>query len=277
MQGAGNDFIMINNMEEKIALENLPEIARHLCRRALSIGADGLIAADHPEGNADIKMRFYNSDGSAGEMCGNGVRCLARYAYENKLAGEKMTIETPAGLIHAERLSGRQYRTDLNEAEKKIAFHMIMIEGTEYEVAYLELGNPGLPHAVVRINGLEEYDREKLRYLGRTIRYHELFSKGTNVNFYDMIDIDKIKLLTYERGVEDFTLACGTGSGATVLTAKSRNDICGNSVELEVPGGILRVDMAETPDHPEHVKLYLTGMTNIVAIGSVNDEDLKFT
>ena len=108
MNGAGNDFIILNNLEEHLPVDRLPQVARTLCERHLSIGADGLMVVDAPTQSGDYRMRFYNSDGSIGEMCGNGARCICRYGFENGLAGETQTVETTAGIVTGRRISPRR-------------------------------------------------------------------------------------------------------------------------------------------------------------------------
>ena len=115
MNGAGNDFVILNNLEEHLPLEQLPQIARTLCERHMSIGADGLMVVDAPSQGGDYRMLFYNSDGSVGEMCGNGARCICRYGYENGLAGETQTVETTAGIVTGRRIDQRLYRIRLND------------------------------------------------------------------------------------------------------------------------------------------------------------------
>lgn len=145
MQGAGNDFIIINNMKLNIPDEKLPAIAKKVCRRKVSLGADGLMVVDYPEGDADFRMRFYNSDGSIGEMCGNGARCISRYAYLNNIADKKMKFETGAGIVYSEVLEGRQVKVQLNNPEVILLDNDIDIDGIKHECSYIELGNPGLP------------------------------------------------------------------------------------------------------------------------------------
>ena len=147
MNGAGNDFIIINNMEEHLPLESFPKIAKTLCERHMSIGADGFMVVESPTDGGDYKMLFYNSDGSIGEMCGNGARCICRYGYENHLAGEIQRVETTAGMVIGERINQQLYRIRLNDPSTIDLDRPIEINGTRYECAYVELGNPGLPHA----------------------------------------------------------------------------------------------------------------------------------
>ena len=143
-------------MEEKIPITKFPEIARTLCERHMSIGADGLMAVDYPEKGGDYKMLFYNTDGSAGEMCGNGARCICRYGVENNLAGEKQLIETPAGMVTGWKITDRLYKIRLNDPSVIKLEYNVILDGKEYECSYVELGQPGLPHAVIKYSGLEK-------------------------------------------------------------------------------------------------------------------------
>ena len=166
MNGAGNDFILLNNLEEHLPAEQFPQIARTLCERHLSIGADGLMVVDAPTVGGDYKMLFFNSDGSVGEMCGNGVRCICRYGYENGLAGESQTVETTAGMITGRRINQRLYKIRLNDLSVIKLDAAIEVRGVRYACSYVELGNPGLPHAVIPYAGLHE----QLRNDGRIVR-----------------------------------------------------------------------------------------------------------
>ncbi|GHV91676.1 diaminopimelate epimerase [Spirochaetia bacterium] len=272
MQGAGNDFIIFNNIKQEIPQEKFPEMAKRLCTRKLSIGADGLMVVEPPERGGDIKVRLINADGTDAEMCGNGVRCMGRYVYEEGIAGERITIEAAAGDVAVERLSKRSYKIKLQRAAVIKEGRTVEVSGKKYEYTYIELGNPGIPHIVVEMPGLKDLDKEDLRVLGRQLRYHPDFPKGANVNFYQALDSNSVVLLTYERGVEDFTLACGTGSGSTALSLKLRGKLQGDSLKLNVPGGLLVVDLKQA-DGGEY-DLYLTGDTNIIAKGEILDEDL---
>lgn len=266
MHAAGNDFIIINNMEEKIPVEKLGDLAETLCERRLSIGADGLMVVDYPEYGGDYKMRFYNADGSFGEMCGNGARCLARYGYENELAGELQKIETIAGMVVSRRKDENMYCVRLNDVAVMKDMTVTALD-KEYRCTYVELGDPGIPHAAVNIPGLRAIDKEDLRELGRTLRYCDKFPKGANVNFYEITGEDKVAVLTYERGVEDFTLACGTGTGSVVAVLAAKKLVSGKDVEVKVPGGELFVSVSDDG-------LFLTGPTAVVAKGYINTKDL---
>jgi diaminopimelate epimerase len=272
MQGAGNDFIIINNMKQEIPQEKYSGLAKRLCTRKLSIGADGLMVVEKPQKGGAIMMRLFNADGSEAEMCGNGARCISRYVYEEGIAREHITIETIAGDVAAERLSKRSYKIKLQRAGIINEGRTVEAGGKKYKYTFIELGNPGIPHIVIEMPGLKDFDKDELRVLGRHLRYHPDFPKGTNVNFYQALDGNSVLLLTYERGVEDFTFACGTGSGSTALSLKLQGKLQGDSLKLNVPGGLLIVDLKQVEGG--EYDLYLTGDTNIIAKGEILDEDL---
>ncbi len=272
MNGAGNDFVVLNNLDEHLPAELLPQIARTLCERHLSIGADGLMVVDAPTQGGDYKMLFFNSDGSVGEMCGNGARCICRYGYENGLAGETQTVETTAGIVTGRRIDSRLYRIRLNDPTTVKLDSSIDVDGIRYACSYVELGDPGLPHAVVPYHDLKNADENELRELGRKIRWHSAFPKGANVNFYEIIGEDHIFERTFERGVEDFTYACGTGTGSLVTVLTLQGKVSGHGVRVDMTGGTLVIDTERQGS--KITDLYLTGPTNIVCKGEVTDEDL---
>ena len=272
MNGAGNDFIVLNNLEERLPKEAFPEMAKTLCERHLSVGADGFMVIDAPTQGGDFKMLFYNSDGSVGEMCGNGARCICRYGYENGLAGQTQTVETTAGIITGRRMDSRLYRIRLNDPSTVRLEHPIEVEGVKYPCAYVELGNPGLPHAVVPYRNLRNADENELRELGRAMRNHPAFPKGANVNFYEITGEDAVYERTFERGVEDFTYACGTGTGSVVTVLTLQGKVSGQGVQVDMTGGRLTGDAERDGSHI--AALYLTGPTNIVCKGEICDEDL---
>ena len=273
MNGAGNDFVILNNLEEHLPLEQLPQIARTLCERHMSIGADGLMVVDAPSQGGDYRMLFYNSDGSVGEMCGNGARCICRYGYENGLAGETQTVETTAGIVTGRRIDQRLYRIRLNDPTTVRLDSPVEADGVTYVCSYVELGNPGIPHAVVPYAGLRQADENELRELGRAIRWNKVFPKGANVNFYEITGEDLIFERTFERGVEDFTYACGTGTGCVVTALTLMGKVSGRQVRVNMTGGQLIVDVDLQGSTVQN--LYLTGPTNIVCKGEVTDEELK--
>jgi diaminopimelate epimerase len=281
-QGAGNDFIIINNIEEKIPPEKIPGIAKRICARKRSLGADGLLLVEAAQRGGNLAVRVFNADGSESEMCGNGMRCAARYALEEGPAdgssggGGRVVIETAAGDIEAERLSRRSFKIRLQSPSVLETGRSVTVRGAAYRCTYIELGNPGIPHAVLeeapegpRQGG--DFSPEGLRDLARALRRHPAFPKGANVNFYRLRE-EGADLLTYERGVEDFTLACGTGAGSTALSLKQRGIISGDSVSLFTPGGLLLVDIAR--GEGGGYELFLTGDTNFVARGEILDDDL---
>ncbi len=299
MNGAGNDFIVINNMEEKLQHEKFPEIARILCERHMSVGADGLMVVDKPhEGvNADYRMLFYNSDGSIGEMCGNGARCICRYGYENGLAGEEPVIETTAGIVTGRRIDNSMYRIRLNDPSViELEKELILDEKFDFRkikitCSYLVLGDPGIPHLVVEYKGnvselcgslhLEDADENVLRELGRALRWNSALPKGANVNFVEITGENEVFERTFERGVEDFTYACGTGTGCAAAALTLLEKAGGSDIHFRVTGGDLYVDVEEI-DEGENgdiavYGIYLTGPTNTVAKGEITDENLKLS
>uniref|UniRef100_UPI0028AA604B diaminopimelate epimerase n=1 Tax=Oscillibacter sp. TaxID=1945593 RepID=UPI0028AA604B len=237
------------------------------------IGADGLMVVDAPTQGGDYKMRFYNADGSVGEMCGNGARCICRYGYETGLAGETQTVETTAGIVTGRRIDRRCYRIRLNDPSTIQLEHPIEVDGVRYSCAYVELGNPGLPHAAVPYQGLREAEENELRELGRAMRHHPSFPKGANVNFYELIGEDAVYERTFERGVEDFTYACGTGTGSVAAVLTLQGKVSGSGVRVDMTGGQLIVDVEREGSAIR--SLYLTGPTNIVCKGEITDEELR--
>ena len=272
MNGAGNDFVVLNNLEEHLPADRFPQVARTLCERHLSIGADGLMVVDAPTQGGDYKMLFFNSDGSVGEMCGNGARCICRYGFENGLAGETQTVETTAGIVTGQRITNRLYKIRLNDPTTVELDHSVEVDGVRYACSYVELGNPGIPHAVIPYPGLRQADENELRELGRKIRWHKSFPKGANVNFYEITGKDTVFERTFERGVEDFTYACGTGTGSLVTVLTLQGYVSGENVRVDMAGGQLIIDIVR--DGSAIRDLYLTGPTNIVCKGEVTDEDL---
>lgn len=275
MQGAGNDFIVINNTEEKLSPEKFSLLAKTLCARRMSIGADGLMIVDQPQNGGDYRMHFYNADGSLGEMCGNGARCIARYGYEKGLAGETQRVETTAGLVIGQRKDKRMYTVRLNDITKFEADKDLEIDGKTIRCDYIELGDPGLPHAVIQLADDCVMTQEALRDLGKKARENKAFPKGANVNFCRVTGENEVEEMTYERGVEDFTLACGTGTGSVVASLMRKGLVSGENTCVHVPGGELFITLHTEPQSGRITDIYLTGPTNIVAEGEVCDEDLQ--
>ena len=227
MNGAGNDFMVIDARGRHPDYRTL---AIELCKLT---GADGFMAVDNSD-KADFRLHFYNSDGTRGEMCGNGARCICRFAHDNGIAGDTMVVETDAGLVPGWRLSESQYRVKLNNPS-------VLDLHRKGDVAYVELGNPGVPHAVKEVPGLRWEDGDSLREPTRALRFDPAFPKGANVNLYTWLGENEVRVLTFERGVEDYTLACGTGCGsiAAVLWASGR--LPGGRLTARNRGGTLKV------------------------------------
>ena len=253
MNGAGNDFMV---MDARGQQHDFSALTKKLC--AIT-GADGFMAVDHSD-VADFRLHFYNSDGSRGEMCGNGSRCICRFAYENGIAGENMTVQTDAGLVYGRRLNERDYRVQLNNPD-------ILDLQRKADTAYVELGNPGVPHGVREVPGLRWEDREALRDMTKALRFDPAFPKGANINLYTWLGDAHIRILTYERGVEDYTLACGTGTASTACTLFARGQLPGKRLVAENPGGTLTVELEE--EQGRITAVFLEGPTEIVKIYEV--------
>ena len=230
MSGAGNDFMVIDARGKTL---DFSKLAVELCKLA---DCDGFMAVDVSE-QADFKLHFYNADGSRGEMCGNGSRCVSRFAYDHGIAPAHMTIETDAGIIDSVRLAEDQYRVRLNNPG-------ILDLKRKGDIAYVELGSPGVPHAVVDVPDLEHDHREKLRNWAVELRYDPAFPKGANVNFFRVLDQGQVRILTYERGVEDYTLACGTGSGSVAAVLYVTGRLPQGKALLANPGGDLVLEVS---------------------------------
>jgi diaminopimelate epimerase len=219
MNGAGNDFILIDNRAGDVNL-NRDQIAR-LCDRHRGIGADGILLLENPSDSADFRMRYFNADGGEAEMCGNGARCFARFG--NKMTGAEgeISFETPAGVISAE-LAGDLVTLQMTEPTD-LRLSVPLQIGAEKKIVHFI--NSGVPHVVVPVAQLGDVDVPRE---GSAIRCHEMFSpKGANVNFIEKRGADKIAVRTYERGVEDETLACGTGVVASALIFAATENVKG--------------------------------------------------
>ena len=265
MHGAGNDFIILDNRSGAISEENYSLLAQTLCRRRLSIGADGLMIVLDAQGIGDYAMRFYNSDGSLGEMCGNGARCIARYGFDHGLAGDIQRIETTAGIVVGQRIENDLYCVRLNDPTVVETEIGIPWEGQILSVSYMELGDPGIPHAVLELPDWDTLPKEDLRSLGAYIRSYAAFPKGANVTFRKRLGKDHVKAVTFERGVEDFTLACGTGAGSTAAAMRLRGEIGNETLRLDFPGGELQVSLSM--EENAVCDIFLTGPAIVVAEG----------
>jgi diaminopimelate epimerase len=266
MSGSGNDFILIDNRDQSMALGNITEFVRTVCERKLSVGADGLIIIENSQ-RADFRWRFFNADGSEVDMCGNGARCAARFAYIRGIAKEKMSFETAAGIINAE-VRGDTVKVRLTEPRAMKLNISVMLEERPLEVSLI---NTGVPHVVIFVHGLDRYD---VFNMGRKIRYHKDFQpEGTNANFMEVIDRHTIRIRTYERGVEDETLACGTGAVACALISSSQ-ELVESPVDVRVKSGdTLKIYFRKTGHGFEDI--YLEGKANVVYEGRIWDEAYK--
>ncbi|MBO8154016.1 diaminopimelate epimerase [Thermovirga sp.] len=251
MNGNGNDFIVINNMDRLIAIETLQDLARKLCQRRLSIGADGLISIE-PAQDAHFTMRLVNSDGSLAEMCGNGARCAALYAFEKKIAPKNMTFATPAGNIEAIVTPGGVSISMGNVSLKDVVQNEPLNINQE-GIAYWHV-TVGVPHTVIFLEPSDQRSKEDLRSLSVAIQQDLVrFPNSTNVNYVKIMK-DHLYTLTFERGVGDFTLSCGTGSIASAIAAWLKGKVK-PPVKVQNPGGVNIVHFKETKDHLLNVSL----------------------
>ena len=215
LSGTGNDFIIVDHREPFIPEADQSEFARLVCRRRFSVGADGLILIEGSE-KADFRWQFYNGDGSMAEMCGNGARCAARFAYENNIAPAAMRFETTAGEIQAFVLNaaGETVKIRLTAPEDLRLNIPLSLGRVEQTLHFIKTG---VPHTVVLVN---DAGMVPVADWGRAIRFHEMFQPaGTNANFTQVLPGDTLMVRTYERGVEGETMACGTGAVASALVA----------------------------------------------------------
>lgn len=243
MNGAGNDFVVLDARGKDL---DFPSLAQELCKNH---GTDGFMALDVSE-KADFKLHFYNPDGLRGEMCGNGARCICKFAYDNGLAGESMTVETDAGMVYGWRLDENRYKVKLNNPG-------LVDLCRRKDAAYIELGDPGIPHSVTEYPTLSWENKEKLLPVFLDLRRDPVFPKGVNVNLYRVLSDTAVEILTFERGVENFTLACGTGSASVAVALYLQGRLPDGRLTVENPGGTLEI--AIEGDGKSVTALYLEG------------------
>lgn len=287
MTGSGNDFILIDNRKGIIPPEKAPEFARKACRHKLSVGADGLILIENdPE--VDFSWRFFNADGSEAEMCGNGSRCAARFAVLSGIVkGSPMVFRTGAGLIRAELTTDKRVKVQIPGVRELKLNLKLSLEGLDVlektfipsadkaaRVINVHFANTGVPHVVVLCESREELDKVDVVKLGRFIRFHPDFApRGTNVNFAWVKNEGEVFVRTYERGVEDETLACGTGSIASAVISAALGKTL-SPVSVHTRGGeVLRVFFSGESENFSEV--FLEGQALVVYEGMLWDETLE--
>jgi diaminopimelate epimerase len=268
LQGNGNDFVLIDEYEAEVIPSDMKgHFAALYCDRRFGIGADGILFLSKSE-KADLKMSLFQQDASEAEMCGNGIRCLAKYAYDRKYVKEHCTVETPAGLITVMNrytkdgefwarvaLSPPKFDRSGIPAKGEGEYREEIAGHTVYAV------NTGVPHAVVFVDDVGSIDVAKM---APAIRRHSSFPRGANVDFVQVLTTADIKVRTFERGVEGETLSCGTGSAAAAAVAHKLGYV-GNRVEVETTGGPLVMYLGKG--------FYMDGPAETVFTGILSSED----
>ena len=271
MHGLGNDYIVIDNREEKISSKQAAELAKRLCERRFSVGADGLLLVSNSK-MADAKMRIFNADGSEAEMCGNGIRCFAKYCYENGIAPkQEFTVETLSGIknvwltlkdgevsaVKVDMGAPNWERSSLPMVGQGTCINEnLEVDGAVYKVTCLSMGNP---HCVIFVDKIGDFPVEQI---GPKVENHKAFPKRTNVGFVQVLNRDELKVRVWERGCGE-TLACGTGTCAAVAAANKLGKV-GSKVTVHVLGGDLQVEVAES--------LFLSGAAEKVFEGTLFKE-----
>jgi diaminopimelate epimerase len=267
MNGAGNDFIIIDNRDLSISLDE--DTIAALCDRHRGIGADGLLAVEPAEHGADYKFRYYNADGGEAEMCGNGARCFgfftAHLGNENEELPSSVSFETIAGTLTAE-IVGEEVRIAMSDPKDLELNTSVKIDGFSNEIHFL---NTGVPHAVSFVDDLDDIE---VFDFGQAIRNHGHFApNGTNANFVKVLAPDHIAIRTYERGVEDETLACGTGMVACALVHHLLTG-ADSPIKVDVEGGdTLTIGFEKTGDQ-SFKNVTLTGPADFVFEGEIEIE-----
>ncbi len=261
MCASGNDFIVIDNRDGRVydLFTDLKGFVFKICRLHHSVGADGLILIEESK-DVDFRWRFFNADGSEAEMCGNGGRCAARFAFMKGIAKEIMAFETLAGVIKAE-VEEKRVKLQLTTPFDLRLDYPIGVEDREVVVSS---ANTGVPHAIVLVDSV---DHVPVQELGRIIRYHKAFGeKGTNVDFVEVMDKKNVRLRTYERGVEGETYACGTGAVATGVVLKEKG-LLESPMNIATQGG-------ETLKVYVDNDVYLEGDAHIIYTAKLHEEAL---
>jgi len=271
MHGLGNDYVVIDNRNEKISDPEAAELALKLCRRRFSVGADGVLFVSNST-VADVKMRIFNADGSEAEMCGNGIRCFAKYCYENNITRKSdFIVETLAG-------NKRTWLTVENGLIKSVKVDMgvpvlekskipmlgqgtcvnedLQVNGDAYKATCLSVGNP---HCVIFVDAVDDFPVQRV---GSKIENHQIFPKRTNVEFAQVLSENEVKVRVWERGCGE-TLACGTGACATVVAGNLLKKL-GGKIRVHLLGGDLEVEYAD--------RLFLNGAAEKVFEGTLFKE-----
>ena len=252
MHGLGNDYVVIDNRDERISDTEATDLARKLCRRRFSVGADGVLFVSDSK-VADVKMRIFNADGSEAEMCGNGIRCFAKYCYENNIARKReLVVETLAGnkrawmMVESGLVQSVMVDMDLPAIERSripmlgegTAVNIdLQVNGETYKATCLSVGNP---HCVIFVDIVADFP---VQQIGPKIENHRIFLNKTNVEFAQVLGKNEVKVRVWERGCGE-TLACGTGACATVVAGNLLNKL-GGKVLVHLLGGDLKVEYAE--------------------------------
>lgn len=270
LSGAGNDFVIIDNRDQ-IVQKNintaLSDFVAKVCARRMSVGADGLLLIENSD-SADFKMRYFNSDGSEAETCGNGARCISKFAYLNRIVGEKMTFETIAGIYDSE-IIGDDVKVKMSDpTDVRLDFGLDLKSGE----STISFANSGVPHVVFFVDDIEKID---VFGIGRETRYHQDFQPaGTNANFVKVDDRHSIRIRTYERGVEDETLACGTGSIASAIIAGLKGKVDSPVKMFTRSGSVLTIYFDINGEIVENV--YLEGDARVIFSGELNEDAWKY-
>jgi diaminopimelate epimerase len=292
MSGSGNDFVLVDNRDGQISDGEMGRFVQSVCRRRVSVGADGVIFVTRSR-TLDFAWRFFNADGGEVEMCGNGSRCVARFAHLKGIAGPDMTFETLAGPVQA-HVKGRLVKVlmpkpsgltkdielKLPIGDKRCRKDQDSVQPDMKGTPYVESGrvivrradfiNTGVPHVVIQVRDLDRYP---VFEEGRAVRYNSYFAPaGTNANFMTMIGPQEIEIRTYERGVEEETLACGTGAIACALTSAAHGKAV-SPVRVKTKGGETLVIYFETNEEGFD-KVFLEGNTAVVYRAFLNEEAL---
>lgn len=263
MSGSGNDFILIDHRKPLFGRSRMRKFAQDVCRRRFSVGADGIIFIE-PSKKADFKCRFFNADGNEAEMCGNGGRCTARFAYLKGIAGSSLSFETLAGILAAE-VDGKRVKLEMTQPYGLRLDEKMTIQGKRLKISSI---NTGVPHAVFFLENLEKVN---VLGMGRAIRHHPRFSpKGTNANFVKVKNRSRLSVRTYERGVEDETLACGTGAVASALVAAFKG-LVRSPVSINTSGGEILTVHFEIEGR-EVKKVFFEGYVHIIYEGEIWEE-----